>query len=344
MNSRVARSVAVAVIIASVVAACADDPGDATTSATTSPATTTTSPATTSTSPASVANTPEPIGTVPPGVLAAVPFQNRLDVAQGIFQVKLYNGSPDALSIVAVQLVWDGLTTAVTKRSNALIAGDRIDFPVALAPAHCVGDGTVADMPDPNAAIARVFLADNRTLEVPVFDVKHFARRLYLEDCERQHIAATVDVEWVDLHETILDDRPVTEGSLRLTRHAGTPALPITVSFISNTINFTFVPVEPIIANGAPAVVVLPADQPTVEVPIRFIEGRCDAHARSESSQPFQFISQIDLGDGLVRPYAVPPAIVDQLPMRTRVEHACDILGASGFAGQDDTTTTTTTG
>jgi hypothetical protein len=277
-------------------------------------------------------------------VLAAVPFQNRLDVAQGIFQVKLYNGSPDSLSIVAVQLVWDGLTTTVTERTNALIAGDRIDFPVALAPAHCIGDGTVADMPDPNAAVARVFLADNRTLEVPVFDVKHFARRLYLEDCERQHIAATVDVEWVDLHETMLDDRPVTEGSLRLTRHAGTPALPITVSFISNTINFTFVPVEPIIVNGAPAVVVLPADQTTVEVPIRFTEFRCDAHARSESSQPFQFISQIDLGDGLVRAYAVPPAIVDQLPMRARVERACDILGASGFAGEGGSTTTTTSG
>lgn len=280
---------------------------------------------------------PEPPVSVPPGILAAVPFQNRLDVAQGIFQLKLYNGTSTSFEVAAVQLVWDGLTTAVTKRSNTLVAGDRIDFPVALAPAQCAGHGTADDMPDLRDAVARVLLADGSEVEALVVDVKHFARKLYLDDCERQLIAETVAVTWVDLRQATLDGRPVTEGQLRLARRDESSRDTIIVSFVSNTINFTVDTLGP--PDGA--VAVLPSGQPAVDVPVRFVEGRCDAHALSESSQPFQFIAQIDLGDGLVRPYAIPPAIDDQVPMRKRVEQACAILDATGFAGQAGSSTST---
>ena len=78
----------------------------------------------------------------------------------------------------------------------------------------------------------------------------------------------------------------------------------------------------------------LPSDKSLVEVPIRFIEGRCDAHALSESSQPFKFYAVLDLGDGIERSLATLPAIVDQAPMRHRVETACEILGKNGFVGE----------
>ena len=35
------------------------------------------------------------------------------------------------LDIVAIQLVWDGLTTEVAERQNPLIAGDRLDGPLS---------------------------------------------------------------------------------------------------------------------------------------------------------------------------------------------------------------------
>lgn len=157
----------------------------------------------------------------PRGILAAVPFQNRLDVAQGIFQVKLYNGTAEPLAVAAVQLVRDGMTSELSARSNTLAAGDRIDFPVTLAPARCVGDGTLAEMPPVDLASVRVVLRGGGDVDAPVFDLKRFAQKLYLEDCGRQRIVATVDVEWGDLHETVLEGRPVTEGMLRLTRSAG---------------------------------------------------------------------------------------------------------------------------
>ena len=71
-------------------------------------------------------------------------------------------------------------------------------------------------MPDPQQAVVRVLLADGSEVMAPVFDVKHFARKLYLADCQRQFIDTQVRVEWVDLREAALDGRPVTDGSLRL--------------------------------------------------------------------------------------------------------------------------------
>lgn len=305
MNTRALLGLAVSLALGG----CAADPSSEPTS------TPTTDPAPTTTEAEIV---------IPPGILAAMPFQNRLDVADGIFQVKLYNGTDRRFDIVGVQLLWDGLTTPVSERQNPLIAGDRLDYPVTLAPATCVGDGAVEDMPDPQQAVVRVLLADGSEVLAPVFDVKHFARRLYLEDCERQFIAKQVAIEWVDMHEATLDERPVTEGFLRLTRLEGTGEM--TVFFISNNILFTFV--AP--AVGDEPVAVLPADQQSISVPIRFTEGRCDAHAMSETSQPFEFSAAIDLGDGVERSYALPIPTDDQIPMRQRLEAACAYLNETG--------------
>ncbi|MBI4882505.1 MAG: hypothetical protein HY826_00455 [Actinobacteria bacterium] len=264
---------------------------------------------------------------IPPGILAAMPFQNRLDVAQGIFQMKLYNGTEEALPVVGVQLVWEALTTPVSHRTNMLIAGDRLDFPVPLAAANCVGDGTIADMPDPHDGYVRVLLADGSEVHASVFDVLHFARKLYLQDCERQFIGSQVDIEWVDLHEAILDGRPVTEGSLRLTRLAGEGA--VTIALIRATIIFTFV--APAAIDGV--VAVLPEGLDAVDVPVRFTEGRCDAHASSEVSQPFEFSATLDLGDGRQRSFALPIPKGDQVAMRGRVEAGCEYLGKTGTLG-----------
>lgn len=296
-----------------VLVACSDSPS---TSETTTPTSSTTTSTTTS--------VPEPVIEIPPGILAAMPFQNRLDVAQGSFQMKMYNGTDEDLPIVGVQLVWDGMTTPVSDRSNMLLASDRLDYPVSLAPATCVGDGTIADMPDPSDGYVRVLLADGRELQAPVFDVLHFARKLYLADCERQFIGTQVGIEWVDLHEAMLDGRPVTEGSLRLTRLAGTGT--VTIELIRPTIIFRF---EVLDAVGD-VVEALPEGSAGVDVPIRFLEGRCDAHAASEVSQPFQFSATLDLGDGVQRSYALPIPKPDQVPMRERVDAACEYLGLTG--------------
>jgi len=268
--------------------------------------------------------------TIPETGLSAMPFQNRLDVAKNLFQVKVFNRTDEPVTVTGAQFVWPGMTTPVAERANTVAPGGRTDFPVLLVPAVCHGDGSEASMPDLTAATVRLTLADGSQRDIPVYDVKRVAQRLYLQDCERQRIAGEVQIEWTDLHEVDVDDRPVTDGYLRLARAASTSR--VTVLFVSNTINFT---VEwPEIAEADDARAVLEAGEQSVSVPVRFVEGRCDAHALSESSQPFQFVAIVDLGDGIERSYAVVPAAPDQIPMKQRVERACEILGKTIFVGE----------
>ena len=301
-------------------AACSDSPSSSSSK--------TVAAASTSVAASTTTSVAEPEIVIPPGILAAMPFQNRLDVAKGIFQMKMYNGTDEALPIVGVQLVWAGMTTPVSDRANTLIAGDRLDYPVLLAPATCVGDGTVGDMPDLSEAYVRVLLADGRELQAPVFDVLHFARKLYLDDCERQFIATQVGIEWFDLHEMTLEGRPVTIGLLRLTRLAGEGT--VTIESVRPTIIFTF---NVLGAAAGDVVAVLPEGADRLDVPVQFLEGRCDAHAASEVSQPFEFSATLDLGDGVQRTYPLPIPQGEQVAMRRRLDTACEYLGLTGALG-----------
>lgn len=288
--------------------------------------------------PPSPASTPAP-PTVPPGVLAAVPFQNRTDVAAGIFQLKLHNGTAEVLQVRAVQLRWPGLSTPLSERSNRLAPGDRIDFPLPLTEASCAGDGTEADMPDLATATARVVLEDGRFLDAPVYDVKGFARRLYLESCERQMIAAALDIAWTDVRPDVRNDvtvdgvthpsLPGTVATLRVTRRSSSDAS-VTVLGVKGTLIFG---VETRGRADAPLLVLRPG-QTVAATEVHIVEGRCDAHARSEASQPFEFLLRIDLGDGVERLFPVPPSQRDRPGMRQRAEEACDTRGDSGFVGQ----------
>ena len=112
-----------------------------------------------------------------------------------------------------MQFVWEGYTTPVTERHDIVVSGQRIDFPVKFPGATLRRRRvTRATMPDPATATVRLILDDGSERIIPVFDVDHLARRLYLEDCERQMIESLVAIELVDLHAVEFEGRPVTEG------------------------------------------------------------------------------------------------------------------------------------
>ena len=294
------------------------------TSSTTAATPTTTVPATTTT-------TTEPKIVIPDGILAAMPTQNRVDPAKGQFQVKVVNLTGERFTVVGVQFVWEGFTTALTERSDIVVGGQRIDLPVKFPGANCVGDGTQASMPDVGSATARLVLDDGSERMIPVYDVDHLARRLYLEDCERQMIESMVGIEWIDLHTTDHDGRPVTEGELRLTRRAS--ATTVSVLSVSNNVLFVFEAADTPL--GDP-VVTLDEGVDEATARIRFLESRCDPHAISESSQPFKFVAQVDLGGGDVHPFIVTPPVEAQDSMRHTMEDACVALGEVEFFGQGE--------
>ena len=176
----------------------------------------------------------------------------------------------------------------------------------------------------------RLILEDGGERTVPVFDVDHLARRLYLEDCERQMVNSLVAIELVDLHEVEVDGRPITEGALRLTR--GTSTSTVSVLTVSNNVLFAFE--APDAPAGGP-VVTLDEGADEASAVIRFVESRCDPHAISEASQPFKFVAQVDLGGGDVHPYLVLPPVEAQIPMRQTMEAGCEALGKIVFAGEE---------
>lgn len=229
-----------------------------------------------------------------------------------------------------MQFVWDGFTTPVAERHDSMVPGLTLDFPVQVAAADCAGDGLVDDMPPVADAVVRLALDDGSTIDAPVFDVDGVAQRLYLDDCERQMIESLVAVEWTDLHDEPLDGRVVTGGGLRMVRTGATGE--VRLLSVSNTVLFT---VETLETAPDEPVATLEADHDEVVAPIRITENRCDAHARSESSQSFRFVGQIDLGGGDVHPFTILPSKDDQVQMRARLEAGCAYLEQTGFVGQD---------
>ena len=296
-----------------VVASCGSDVAAPAASSTSIPASTTTE-----------ADVP-----LPTGVLFAVPTQNREDPAKGQFQVQLHNDTDGRYDLTAVQFRWAGYTTPVVERTAVIVGGQTVDLPVPFPGATCVDDGTIATMPSLDDAAVVLRLVDGSEVEMPVVDQFHLARRLYLEDCERQMIDAQVGIEWVDLHEENVEGRPVTAGSLRLTRRDGTGE--VTVRSVSNTVPYEFVAVDTAVGE---TVAVLPEGVDQVDVPVRFLESRCDPHALAEVKQPTKFIAQIVLGDGTEHPYIIYPERSYWNVMRATADEACIILGEVEFVGQ----------
>ena len=274
--------------------------------------------------------TTEPELDIPLGVLVAVPTQNREDPAKNQFQIQIHNGTRDRYDIDALQFDWAGFTTPTTPRDSVFVGGQVIDYPVPFPGATCVGDGTRATMPSLDEARVVLQLDSGETLDVPVVDKWHMARRLYEEDCEKQMIEQQVAIEWVDLHEGEFEGRPVTLGALRLTRKAG--AGEYTVLEVSPTVPYVFEAVDTEV--GEP-VVTLAAEADTAEVPIRFIESRCDPHALAEVKQPTKFVAQVVLGDGTQHPYIIYPERSYWTPMRLTADKACVQLGKVEFLGEN---------
>jgi hypothetical protein len=319
--------------------ACGDDAGDrtatsgATSASPATPTATATTPTATATTPAATEPAPtstEPEIELPPGVLLAVPTQNREDPAKNQFQVQIHNGTRDRYDLAGVQFRWAGYETPMTERDSIIVGGQIIDFPVPFPGATCVGDGLIGTMPSVDGARVILLLDDGSEVEVPVIDQWHLARKLYLEDCEKQMIESQVTIEWVDLHEEEFEGRPVTAGSLRLTRRNGTGEF--VVLSVSNTIPYEFAAVDTAIDEP---VAVLGADTDEVSVPVRFLESRCDPHALAEVKQPTKFISQVQLGDGSVHPYIIYPEREYWVEMRLTADEACVILGEVEFAGDE---------
>jgi hypothetical protein len=339
-NAHGLRMRVLALCLACTLAACAADEDDGLTAVTTAPLPTTTVGAvatapSTSTSVAAATTTSTTTTTTTTAAsaaaLVATPLQYRDDVVADRMQLQLSNGLAEPLAVAALQFVWAGFSSPVTEHTLTISPGQRVDLPVPLSPAVCTIDGTTV-APPPSLADAHVVLTlqNGSTRTAAVADDRGVLDGIHGSACEAQMIRQQAPIEFADLRETIIDDRPITVGVLRVQRGAATG--PITVLSAGGTIPFTLeFPAAP--AGGPLAE--LPASSTVIEIEVRFAEGRCDAHAVAETKQPFRFVFQLDLGDGVIRPLVVQPDPALHAQLLATVAAGCTALGLDGTLQPD---------
>lgn len=266
-----------------------------------------------------------------PNPLVVNPLQYRDDVSADRLQLQVTNGLDVQLPLAAVQLRWAGFNSAETTLDAVIGVGQRVDLPVQPGPAQCQIDGTsIGGPPTVDDAEVVFTLTDGTTRSADVIDVDGTLEALFTSACRTTMVSQQITLEFVDVEQSTLEGRPVSTATLRLRREAAVGD--VTVASAGDTIPFRLAfpnqtPGEPLVA--------LAADDSVAEVPVQFLEGRCDAHAVAESKQPFRFVMQVQLSDDLVVPFVVEPPSSVQIDMLATAAAGCVALGLDGTLQPD---------
>ena len=256
------------------------------------------------------------------------PLQYRDDIVANRLQLQVTNGLSRQLSMASVQLRWSGMDSALTELSAVLGIGQRVDLPVALVAPICLIDGTTIGTPPPLSDARVVFtLVDGTTELAAVVDTKGALVALHAAGCEREMISQQISLEFVDFARERVDGRDVTVAALQMRR--GTADGRALVLSSGNTIPFTLMSG----ADNPTPLLTLKAGDSLIDLPVQFLEARCDAHAVAEAKQPFRFVMQVQLGDEAPRPYVVEPPADLHAEMLATAAAGCAVLGQDGGFG-----------
>ncbi len=272
---------------------------------------------------ASPARTPNP--------LVVDPLQYRDDISADRLQLQVTNGLGVQLALATAQLRWEGFNSAETALDALIGVGQRVDLPVQLEPARCQISGTTIGRPPATDDAEVVFtLIDGATRSADVIDADGTLEALFTSACRSTMVAQQITLEFADVRKSTLDGRPISIATLRLTRKAAAGS--VIVESSGNTIPFMLA--FPAVAANTP-LVGLAAEASVSEVPVQFLEGRCDAHAVAESKQSFRFVMQVRLNEDLVVPFVVEPPKSMQLEMLATAAKGCAALGLDGTLQPD---------
>lgn len=257
--------------------------------------------------------------------LTVKPLQYRDDIVANRVQLQVTNGLSRQLPLASVQLLWSGMNSELAESDAVIGPGQRVDLPVGLGPPSCRIDGTaVGASPDTDAATVVFTLTDGSTEVAAVLDPDGTLGGLHADACEREMIGQQVSLEFADFSLRSIDGRDVTVAVLRMRRLAAPGDVEVQSS--GNTIPFNLLIGE---GNATP-LLALPAAAAEVEVPVQFLEARCDAHAVAEAKQPFRFVMQVSLGGEPPRPYVVEPPPAMHSQMLATAAAGCAVLGEDG--------------
>ncbi|MBN9210018.1 MAG: hypothetical protein BGO45_03350 [Microbacterium sp. 71-36] len=243
---------------------------------------------------------PPPV--VPPGLTVAV-VQQRGDIAPGRVQLRVDNGSGEAVTIAAATLTAPALASPAAwdaRRTETLAPGRIVDLPVMLPALRCrPGDGAI------RVTLETTIGGISGTSELDADDPLGILARLSAAQCDRDDLAAVAEV-------AATAASPRGDGTADLTisiTPTGGDGEPIELEAMRGTPLLHF-------AEGEEAVLattVSPGDAPST-LTVAVTPRRCDPHAIAEDKVGtlFDLVARVD-GREVVVSLPRPQAVADDL-------------------------------
>lgn len=240
------------------------------------------------------------------GVRASV-VQQRIDEGTRRIGIEVSVDDKTSLYVVGVQLESPGFeTVAVTSKDTAFAPGQVIDLTTVYGKPRC--DGA-----DPTKGLTAVLslkepAGRKQTLEVPVTAAgAGLIRRLHDAECARFRLQQAASINYADFTRASVDGAEVLAGALEFERpEQGGSGEVVLIDSLSGSVLFHFLPLEEE-TPGYVARLVPSAERLRLRVLIGS-NGRCDQHARSQSTQTFLFSAYVQVGSADIhREIVIPP-------------------------------------
>jgi len=250
-----------------------------------------------------VVPTPDP----PPRGVHLSFIQQRFDEGTDRAQVRVVNGNLLPVHVKSVGVDWAGYPLRLHAADYDVPAQLTVDLRYVLPRADC--------SPAAGAApIRAVAVTRARTIRQPMPpDGARFLHRLWRTECNARKIQRATDVRYSDrwrVEGTGL--RSVLHGFIDLRRRQG--AEDVSVDQVQGSVLFEM---------DLPGETTMAGDEDRAAVPVDFSYGRCDEHARSQSTQSFVFRIWLRLGDGEPLAQVVQPTKEQQRRLLRFLDSAC---------------------
>jgi hypothetical protein len=250
-----------------------------------------------------------------PGLLASV-TQFRPDEGTRNLHAGITNRGGRPVTVTSATVVWSGFSwSTVRVPAEPVPPGQTAAFVVRYGAPHCATR--------PGAPYLRT-VVDGRRLVLPLtVDIPGLLPRLRAHACGEQRLARTASLRLRLARRTVVrGGAEYLPGTVLLRRRPGT-STPVSVVDLGGSVLFDLVPA----GEGALPFRLAPADRVRRLPVLVGSAGRCDPHARGNSSQTFLFSTYSRLGGGpVVRSIFVPAPSVQQRLWHL-LDRACGAVG-----------------
>ena len=241
-----------------------------------------------------------------PGVRLSF-IQQRIDEGTRRSQVRVVNGNASSVHVRSVGVDWAGYPLRLHRVDYDVPGQQIVDLRYFLPRADC--SATAGSAPMYGVAVTRA-----RTIREPMAaDGKRFLSRIWKSECAARRIHQAVSVRYGDAWTVEgRGKKAVLHGSIVLDRRLG--AEEVAVDQVQGSVLFDL---------ALAGATTMSGEEPRASVPLDVTYGRCDEHARSQSTTSFTFRVWLRLAGSEPLAEVVEPTKTQQKRLLHFLDFAC---------------------